>query len=36
MGSHASENDYKNAKVTFLGHIVGKDRQNGREGTRVL
>ena len=36
MGSHASENDYKNAKVTFLGHIAGKDGQNGRDGTRVL
>lgn len=36
MGSHASGNDYKNAKVTFLGHIVGKDGQYGRDGTRVL
>ena len=36
MGSHASGNDYKNAKVNFMGHIVGKDGQYGRDGTRVL
>ena len=36
MGSHASGNDYMNAKVTFMGHIVGKDGQYGKDGTRVL